>query len=90
MYGWVALKSRVTIEGVYLKLPAGAVAALGQALIPYYTGQIIDYASIDQSFDGFQWTCLLLVASLSASAVLSMDSCALRCRAALSVFSSNG
>ena len=69
MYGWVALKSRVTIEGVYLKLPAGAVAALGQALIPYYTGQIIDYASIDQSFDGFQWTCLLLVAVAFGTAV---------------------
>ncbi len=26
---------------------AGLVAALGAALIPYLTGQIIDYASID-------------------------------------------
>ena len=26
---------------------AGALAALGQALIPFYTGRIIDYASID-------------------------------------------
>ena len=39
----------------------GAVAALGQALIPYYTGLIIDYASIDQRFEDFQRTCLLLV-----------------------------
>ena len=50
-------------------LPTGAVAALGQALIPYYTGQIIDYASIDQSFDGFQWTCLLLVVVAFGTAV---------------------
>lgn len=25
----------------------GAVAALAQATVPYYTGQVIDYASID-------------------------------------------
>ena len=42
-------------------LSVGGVAALGQALIPYYTGQIIDYASIDQRFNDFQRTCLLLV-----------------------------
>ncbi|CAL5221232.1 g3384 [Coccomyxa viridis] len=48
---------------------AGAVAALGQALIPYYTGQIIDYASIDQSFDNFQWTCLLLVVVAFGTAI---------------------
>lgn len=49
--------------------PAGAVAALGQALIPYYTGQIIDYASIDQSFVDFQWTCLLLIVVAFGTAV---------------------
>ena len=49
--------------------PAGAVAALGQALIPYYTGLIIDYASIDQSFVDFQWTCLLLVVVAFGTAV---------------------
>jgi ATP-binding cassette subfamily B (MDR/TAP) protein 9 len=40
---------------------AGAAAALGQALIPYYTGIIIDYASIDPYPEGFQWTCVKLV-----------------------------
>lgn len=54
-------------------LPAGAVAALGQALIPYYTGQIIDYASIDQKFDDFQRTCLLLIAVAFGTAVFTGD-----------------
>lgn len=40
---------------------AGAAAALGQALIPYYTGVIIDCASIDPDPKEFQWTCLKLV-----------------------------
>ena len=40
----------------------GAAAALGQALIPYYTGVIIDLASIDPDPDSFQWTCAKLVA----------------------------
>jgi ATP-binding cassette subfamily B (MDR/TAP) protein 9 len=39
----------------------GAAAALGQALIPYYTGVIIDCASIDPDAKEFQWTCLKLV-----------------------------
>lgn len=34
---------------------------MGQALIPYYTGVIIDYASIDPDADAFQWTCVKLV-----------------------------
>lgn len=50
-------------------LCAGAVAALGQALIPYYTGLIIDYASIDQRFKDFQRTCLLLVGVAFGTAV---------------------
>lgn len=40
---------------------AGAAAALGQALIPYYTGMIIDYASIEPYPEGFQGTCIKLV-----------------------------
>ena len=50
-------------------LSVGGVAALGQALIPYYTGQIIDYASIDQRFNDFQRTCLLLVGVAFGTAV---------------------
>jgi len=43
---------------------AGSLAALGQALIPYYTGRIIDYASIDPDRVQFKYTTvkLLLVA----------------------------
>ena len=50
-------------------LSVGGVAALGQALIPYYTGQIIDYASIEQRFNDFQRTCLLLVGVAFGTAV---------------------
>lgn len=47
---------------------AGSLAALGQALIPYYTGKIIDYASIDPDRALFKYTIvkLLLVAFLCA------------------------
>ena len=47
---------------------AGAVAALGLALIPYYTGKIIDYASIDPDRAAFKLTTfkLLLVALVCA------------------------
>ncbi len=31
----------------FIALTAGCVAALGSALVPYYTGLVIDYASID-------------------------------------------
>ena len=43
---------------------AGSLAALGQALIPYYTGRIIDYASIDPDRLQFKHTTakLLMVA----------------------------
>ena len=41
---------------------SGTAAALGQALIPYYTGVIIDYASIDPDAEAFQWTCVKLIA----------------------------
>ena len=40
---------------------AGALAALGQALIPFYTGRIIDYASIDPDTTQFEHTIVLLV-----------------------------
>ena len=55
-------------------LREGAVAALGQALIPYYTGLIIDYASIDQRFEDFQRTCLLLVGVAFGTAVFTGES----------------
>ena len=48
---------------------AGTVAALGQALIPYYTGQIIDDATIDPDRAAFQWTTLKLVAVTAACAL---------------------
>ncbi|GAB4821914.1 hypothetical protein N2152v2_008960 [Parachlorella kessleri] len=44
-----------------LAFTAGAAAALGQALIPYYTGQIIDYASIDPNPRLFRETTLKLL-----------------------------
>ncbi len=44
-----------------LAFTAGAVAALGQALIPYYTGRIIDYASIDPDPAAFKKTTLRLL-----------------------------
>jgi hypothetical protein len=37
------------------------VAALGQALIPFYTGRIIDYASIDPDPAAFEHTIVLLI-----------------------------
>ena len=40
---------------------AGSLAALGQALIPYYTGRIIDYASIDQDREQFKATIFKLL-----------------------------
>ena len=39
----------------------GAAAALGQALVPYFTGKIIDYASIEPDRQMFQQTTLKLV-----------------------------
>ena len=42
-------------------MDAGALAALGQALIPFYTGRIIDYASIDPDTAQFEHTIVLLV-----------------------------
>ncbi|KAK9845905.1 hypothetical protein WJX81_005691 [Elliptochloris bilobata] len=44
-----------------LAFSAGAVAALGQALIPFYTGRIIDYASIDPDVGQFEHTIVLLI-----------------------------
>ena len=47
---------------------AGAIAALSLALIPYFTGQIIDFATIDQDEHAFTVTILkLLAASLSCA-----------------------
>lgn len=40
---------------------AGTLAALGQALIPYLTGQIIDFASIDPDRQKFMMTTVKLV-----------------------------
>eukprot|EP00890_Picochlorum_soloecismus_P002479 jgi/Picsp_1/3231/NSC_06071-R1_atp-binding cassette sub-family b member 9 len=40
---------------------AGSLAALGQALIPYYTGRIIDYASIDPDRVQFKYTTIKLL-----------------------------
>ena len=49
-----------------IALAAGCVAALGSALVPYYTGQVIDYASIEPDQTKFLSTCwrLVLVAAL--------------------------
>ncbi|PSC71292.1 ATP-binding cassette sub-family B member 9 [Micractinium conductrix] len=44
-----------------LAFTAGAAAALGQALIPYYTGKIIDYASIDPDPPAFKRTTLKML-----------------------------
>lgn len=52
-----------------LAFSAGAAAALGQALIPYYTGRIIDYASIDPNPDSFKLTTEKLVGVGLACAV---------------------
>ena len=45
------------------------MAALGQALIPYFTGRIIDYASIDPNRAAFQVTTLKLIAVAFGCAV---------------------
>ena len=45
------------------------MAALGQALIPYFTGRIIDYASIDPNRAAFQATTLKLIAVAFGCAV---------------------
>lgn len=52
-----------------LAFTAGAAAALGQALIPYYTGRIIDYASIDPDPTAFRHTTLKLLYVAAACAV---------------------
>ncbi|KAL4458512.1 hypothetical protein ABPG75_013377 [Micractinium tetrahymenae] len=44
-----------------LAFTAGAAAALGQAAIPYYTGKIIDYASIDPDPHQFKMTTLKML-----------------------------
>ena len=44
---------------------AGAVAALGLALVPFYTGKIIDFATIDPDEGAFKRTTLKLVRSLA-------------------------
>ena len=48
---------------------AGAVAALSAALIPYFTGQIIDYASIEPDVTAFKTVTLKLLAVAFACAV---------------------
>ena len=45
----------------YAWYATGAAAALGQALVPYFTGKIIDYASIEPDRQMFQHTTLKLV-----------------------------
>ena len=50
-------------------MQAGALAALGQALIPYYTGLIIDYASIDPNPNMFRSTTVHLLAVAFGCAV---------------------
>ena len=51
-----------------LAFAAGAVAALAQALIPFYTGRIIDYASIDPDPAAFRRTTLRLLGVAAACA----------------------
>lgn len=51
-----------------LAFTAGAAAALGQALVPYYTGRIIDYASIDPHRKKFERTTIkLLIVALGCA-----------------------
>lgn len=52
-----------------LAFTAGAAAALGQAAIPYYTGKIIDYASIDPDPHEFKLTTLKMLGVALACAV---------------------
>jgi len=49
---------------------AGTLAALGQALIPYLTGEIIDFASIDPDRQKFVLTTLKLVVVSFACAIV--------------------
>lgn len=49
---------------------AGIFAALGQALIPYLTGQIIDFASIEPDRSKFKSTTIKLVAASFGCAVV--------------------
>ncbi|KAL3138200.1 hypothetical protein ABBQ38_005424 [Trebouxia sp. C0009 RCD-2024] len=53
--------SAVDTPLLMLAFAAGAAAALGQALVPYFTGKIIDYASIEPDRQMFQQTTLKLV-----------------------------
>ncbi len=48
---------------------AGAVSAISAALIPFYTGQIIDFASIEPDVTAFKEGCLKLLAVAFACAV---------------------
>ncbi|KDD76599.1 ABC transporter [Helicosporidium sp. ATCC 50920] len=52
-----------------LAFTAGAFSALGQALIPYYTGQIVDAASIDPSPRKFRSTTVALLVVAAGCAV---------------------
>lgn len=52
-----------------MPLAEGTLAALGQALIPYLTGKIIDFASIDPDRQQFIMTTLKLVGVSLACAV---------------------
>lgn len=52
-----------------LAFSAGSIAALGQALVPYYTGRIVDYASIDPNPTAFKQTTLKLLAVAAGCAV---------------------
>jgi len=52
-----------------LAFSAGAAAALCQALIPYYAGRIVDFASIDPDRDAFTLTTRKLVGVAAACAV---------------------
>lgn len=54
---------------LFLAFSAGALAALGQALIPYYTGRIIDFASIDPNPDAFKQTTVKLLCVAFACAI---------------------
>jgi ATP-binding cassette, subfamily B (MDR/TAP), member 9 len=52
-----------------LAFTAGAVAALGQALVPYFTGRIVDYASIDPDPAAFRRTTVKLLGVAAACAL---------------------
>ncbi|KAG7669825.1 hypothetical protein Ndes2437B_g06013 [Nannochloris sp. 'desiccata'] len=52
-----------------LAFTSGAAAALGQALVPYYTGRIIDYASIDPDPSAFKKTTVKLLGVAFACAI---------------------